>query len=46
MIAHPVAAIQCLQVLTVLGLAPGVSGVIAKVEARMQVGRGPRILQP
>lgn len=45
-IALPVAAIQCLQVLTVLGLAPGVSGVIAQVESRMQGRRGPRILQP
>lgn len=42
----PVAAIQVLQVLTVLLGAPLVSGVIAKLEARLQGRRGPRVLQP
>jgi formate hydrogenlyase subunit 4 len=42
----PVAAIQALQVLTIAVAAPGVSGVIARVEARLQGRRGPRILQP
>jgi formate hydrogenlyase subunit 4 len=38
--------IQALQVLTVALGAPGVTGVIAKVEARLQGRRGPRVLQP
>jgi len=42
----PVIVIQMLQVLTVLVAAPGISGFIAKVEARLQGRRGPRILQP
>jgi len=42
----PVLVIQVLQVLTVLVAAPGISGFIAKVEARLQGRRGPRILQP
>jgi len=42
----PIPAIQALQVLTVAAAAPGVSGVIAKVEARLQGRRGPRVLQP
>jgi formate hydrogenlyase subunit 4 len=42
----PVAVIQVLQVLTVLLGAPLVSGVITKVEARLQGRRGPRVLQP
>lgn len=42
----PVVVIQALQVLTILVAAPGVSGFIAKVEARLQGRRGPRILQP
>ncbi len=42
----PVAVIQVLQVLTVLLGAPLVSGVISKVEARLQGRRGPRVLQP
>ncbi len=42
----PPALIQALQVLTIALAAPGVSGVIARVEARMQGRRGPRILQP
>src|SRR5580658_964096 len=42
----PIPVIQILQVLTIAGAAPGVSGVIAKVEARLQGRRGPRALQP
>lgn len=42
----PMPLIQALQVLTVLIAAPGVSGAIAKVEARLQGRRGPRVLQP
>jgi len=42
----PVLVIQVLQVLTVLVAAPGISGFIAKVEARLQGRRGPRVLQP
>lgn len=42
----PVALIQALQVLTVAVAAPGISGVIARVEARLQGRRGPRVLQP
>ncbi|MHB1810507.1 MAG: NADH-quinone oxidoreductase subunit H, partial [Solirubrobacteraceae bacterium] len=38
--------IQVLQVLSVLVLAPLVTGVIAKVEAVIQQRRGPRVLQP
>ena len=41
-----VPAIQGLQVLTVAAGAPGVTGVIARLEARLQGRRGPRILQP
>jgi formate hydrogenlyase subunit 4 len=44
--ALPIPAVQALQVLTVAATAPGVSGVIARVESRMQGRRGPRILQP
>ncbi|MHB1802214.1 MAG: respiratory chain complex I subunit 1 family protein, partial [Actinomycetes bacterium] len=44
--ALPVAAIQALQPLTVFVAAPGVTGVIAQVEARLQGRRGPRVLQP
>ena len=44
--ALPVPVIQLLQVLTVALGAPGVTGVIAKVEARLQGRRGPRVLQP
>ncbi|MGH2871317.1 MAG: NADH-quinone oxidoreductase subunit H, partial [Solirubrobacteraceae bacterium] len=39
-------AIQTLQVLTVLALAPLVNGVIARAEAIVQQRRGPRVLQP
>ena len=42
----PVPVIQLLQVVTVAVAAPGVSGVISRVEARMQGRRGPRVLQP
>lgn len=42
----PVAAVQALQPVTVLLTAPGVSGFIAKTEARLQGRRGPRVLQP
>lgn len=42
----PAAVVQTLQVLTVLLAAPWVTGVIARVEARLQGRRGPRILQP
>lgn len=38
--------VQALQVLTILGGAPLVSGVISHVEGRLQGRRGPRILQP
>jgi formate hydrogenlyase subunit 4 len=44
--ALPIPVIQFLQVATVGVAAPGVSGVIAKVEARLQGRRGPRVLQP
>lgn len=44
-IVVPVYGVQALQVLTVLLGAPLVSGVIAKVEARLQGRRGPRVLQ-
>jgi formate hydrogenlyase subunit 4 len=37
---------QVFQVLTILVFAPGVSGAIAHVEARLQGRRGPRVLQP
>jgi formate hydrogenlyase subunit 4 len=37
---------QTAQVLTVLLAAPWISGVIARVEARLQGRRGPRLLQP
>ena len=45
-IVLPIPAVQALQVLTIAGAAPGVSGVIARVEARMQGRTGPRVLQP
>ena len=41
--ALPIPVIQLLQVLTVAIGAPGVTGVIAKVEARLQGRRGPRV---
>jgi len=39
-------AIQTLQVVAILALAPLVSGIIARVEATIQQRKGPRILQP
>ena len=45
-VALPIPVIQLLQVLTVAVGAPGITGVIAKVEARLQGRRGPRIAQP
>jgi formate hydrogenlyase subunit 4 len=42
----PVPAIHVLQAVTIAGVAPGVSGVIAKAEARLQGRRGPRVAQP
>src|SRR6202142_3477010 len=44
--ALPIPVIQLLQVLTIAIGAPGVTGVIAKEEARLQGRRGPRIRQP
>jgi formate hydrogenlyase subunit 4 len=44
--ALPIPVIQLLQVLTVALGAPAVTGVIARVEARLQGRRGPRVLQP
>ena len=38
--------IQTLQVVTILVLAPLVSGLIARAEAIVQQRRGPRVLQP
>lgn len=42
----PLPLIQALQVGTVAAAAPGLTGVIARVEARLQGRTGPRILQP
>jgi formate hydrogenlyase subunit 4 len=44
--ALPIPVIQLFQVLTIAAGAPGVSGVISRVEARLQGRRGPRVLQP
>jgi formate hydrogenlyase subunit 4 len=44
--ALPIPVIQFLQVATIGVAAPGVSGVIAKAEARLQGRRGPQVLQP
>ena len=44
--AVPIPVIQLLQVLTVAVAAPGLTGVIARVEARLQGRAGPRVLQP
>lgn len=41
----PVDVIQVAQVVTMLGISPLISGVIAAVESRLQGRRGPRILQ-
>ena len=45
-VAVPTAVAQTAQVLLVAGASPGLSGVIARVEARLQGRRGPRVLQP
>ena len=42
----PIPVVQSLQVITIAGVAPGVSGIISRVEARMQGRTGPRVLQP
>lgn len=42
----PIPFVQALQVLTVLLGAPGVNGVIARIETRLQGRRGTRVLQP
>ena len=42
----PIPVVQFLQVATIAAAAPGVSGVIARVEARLQGRAGPRVLQP
>ena len=42
----PIPVVQFLQVATIAGAAPGVSGLISKVEARLQGRTGPRVLQP
>jgi formate hydrogenlyase subunit 4 len=44
--AVPIPVIQFLQVLTIALGAPLVTGVIARMEARLQGRRGPRVLQP
>jgi formate hydrogenlyase subunit 4 len=44
LLSQPV--IQAFQDLTIVVFAPGISGAIAKVEARFQGRRGPRVLQP
>ena len=46
MVSLPFPVVQALQVLTVLTAAPGITGVIARMEARLQGRRGPRVLQP
>jgi formate hydrogenlyase subunit 4 len=45
-VSLPIPVIQALQVLTIAVAAPGISGVIARVESRLQGRRGPRIRQP
>jgi formate hydrogenlyase subunit 4 len=45
-VSVPIPVIQALQVFTIVAAAPGISGVIARVEARLQGRRGPRVLQP
>ncbi len=42
----PVSFVQALQVLTVLVAAPGINGVVSRVQARLQGRRGTRLLQP
>ena len=38
--------VQIMQVLTIALASPGISGIIAKIQARFQGRKGPRILQP
>jgi formate hydrogenlyase subunit 4 len=45
-VSLPIPLIQLLQVVTIAAAAPAVSGVISRVEARLQGRRGPRVLQP
>ena len=45
-VSLPIPVIQALQVVTIAVAAPGISGVIALVESRLQGRRGPRIFQP
>ena len=45
-VSVPIPVIQVLQVVTIAAAAPGISGVIARVESRLQGRRGPRVLQP
>jgi formate hydrogenlyase subunit 4 len=45
-VALPIPVIQLLQVVTIAVAAPGVTGVIARIEARLQGRTGPRIRQP
>jgi formate hydrogenlyase subunit 4 len=45
-VSVPIPVIQALQVVTIVAAAPGISGVIARVESRLQGRRGPRIFQP
>ena len=45
-VSLPIPVIQALQVVTIAAAAPGISGVIARVESRLQGRRGPRISQP
>ena len=46
MLNLPLIVIQVLQVATIVFASPGITGVIAHVEARLQGRRGPRLLQP
>lgn len=45
-LALPIPVIQLGQVVTIAAAAPGVSGIISRVEARLQGRAGPRVLQP
>lgn len=46
MIEISAVSVQVMQVLTIALASPGVSGVIAKIQARIQGRKGPRVLQP
>lgn len=46
MLSLPLPVIQVLQVITIVFASPGITGVMAQIEARLQGRRGPRILQP